>query len=119
MPHLDRQVDVLETLYRTSLHTEDPVRQARELLETRRSTQEFLARLDGEQVLLPHASAHGSSETNSGGGMFRVERRDIAGVRGRAEVLLRRIDRFLSTTARDRLAGTGHAIAEGRIVERR
>jgi hypothetical protein len=117
VPHLDREIEALEELYRSSLRTEDPVLQARELLDTRRGTENFLARLDGEQVLLPHASARGSTETNSGLGMFRVERRDIAGVRSRTVRLLHRIDRFLTTTGQQRLAGSGYKIAEGQLVE--
>jgi hypothetical protein len=48
--------------------------------------------------------------------MFRIERRDVASVLSRANVLLERVDRFLKTTAPERLAGTGFAIAGGRLV---
>jgi hypothetical protein len=117
VPHLERAMDTLAADHEEARQIHDPVAQARAYIDLRERAVAFRAELDGETEIRPKAQVRASSSYEAGMGWVSVDRRDVASVRGRADRLIRSLDRFLETAAPVRLEGTGYRVADGHLVE--
>jgi hypothetical protein len=110
-------MDALAADHDEARQIREPVAQVRAYLDLRERAVAFRAELDGETEIRPKAQVRASSSYEAGMGWVTLDRRDVASVKGRADRLVRSLDRFLRAAAPVRLEGTGYRVADGRLVE--
>jgi hypothetical protein len=96
VPHLERAMSSFEGRFEAARQLPDGDARLDAYRELRGEISDFRSSLDGEREIEPDARVRASSDYGGGIGYVRVDRRDVASVRARADRLLRSLDRYLA-----------------------
>ena len=98
VPHLERAMSSLEDRFAAARQLPTGTTRDEAYAELALDVADFRSSLDGERELEPNAKVRASSDYGGGVGYVRVDRRDVASIRGRADRLSRSLHRYLERT---------------------